>query len=71
MTRLVQPRRIKLSTPTPTLLSRLERSEVEGPTVLPFLQDSANNHLPLCHLDRSEAQWRDLQFRSGGYWCQV
>ena len=32
-------------------------------------EGSVGNHTYLCHLDRSEAQWRDLRFpTSGRFW---
>jgi hypothetical protein len=40
------------------LSSRPKRSEVEGPAVSPI----KSHHPPLCHPDRSAAQWRDLLF---------
>jgi hypothetical protein len=37
--------------------------EAEGSAVLVFVTNLSASHNPsLCHLDRSEAEWRDLQF---------
>src|SRR3984885_14517494 len=50
--------------PSP-LSSQPERSAVEGSAVpsIPMTNVEWERHPPLCHPDRSEAQWRDLQFR--------
>src|ERR1700677_1842179 len=47
--------------PSP-LSSRRERSAVERSAVFhPWTVNPVHNDPPLCHLDRSEAQWRDLR----------
>src|SRR6202789_1450374 len=39
-----------------------ERSAEEGPVCLPLKGVPGHDDPPLCHLDRSAAQWRDLRY---------
>jgi hypothetical protein len=52
-----------MEAPSSPLSSRPERSEVERSAVSsPQTTVAGHNDPPLCHLDRSEAKWRDLRF---------
>jgi hypothetical protein len=54
---------IRMEAPPSPLSSRPERSAVEGSAVLSTsIRSEWKHHPPLCHPDRSAAQWRDLQF---------